>query len=88
MPTITDITARISDIQERMEEAHAERREMALNAAIQLGIDTSHGINLDQLSAWARNAIALNAELKALADERRSLRATRKEQAPCVCNCH
>lgn len=83
-----EITARIAEVQNLINEAHEERRELVMKFAVGLGITSKNGINLTELGEWAREVIDLNLELKELADERRELRASKKEIAPCVCNCH
>lgn len=86
--TTTELTARINEIQERMEELHGLRREVATTFAYGLGVeDDNQGLNLDELSRWARQIRKLNSDLKALADERRELRAKRQELKPHTCNC-
>lgn len=86
--TTTELTARIIEIQERMDEVHATRRELASSFANGLGLeDDGQGLNLDELSRWARRVRKLNTELKALADERRELRHKRQELRPRTCDC-
>jgi hypothetical protein len=83
-----DIKARLAEIQEQMTELHDERREASVNTAVEVGTDPMAGINLDKLSKWARRMREVNIELKSLADERRELRAKRRELNPCDCLCH
>lgn len=83
-----EITARIAEVQSLINEAHEERKDLVMKFAVGLGTTSKNGINLTELGTWAREVIELNAELKELADERRELRASKKEIAPCVCNCH
>jgi len=86
--TTTELTARINEIQERMTELHEIRREVATSFAYGLGLeDDGQGLNLDELSRWARRVRKLNTELKALADERRELRHKRQELKPHTCDC-
>lgn len=85
---LTEIKVRLEEIQVEMHELHETRKESALNLAISLGVEDLRGINLDELSMWARHTRKLNTRLKELADERRNLRATRRELSPCTCDCH
>lgn len=85
---LTEIKVRLEEIQVEMNELHETRKESALNLATSLGVEDQSGINLDELSMWARHTRKLNTRLKELADERRNLRATRRELSPCVCDCH
>lgn len=84
----TTVKARIAEVQEKMEELHAIRREAALELAVRVGVEDNYGINLDELTAWARSIKKLNTQLKELADERRALRGVKRELEPCSCNCH
>jgi outer membrane protein TolC len=84
----TTVRARIAKVQEQMEELHATRKESALSLALRVGVEDNYGINLDELSAWARDTKKLNTKLKELADERRELRGLKRELEPCTCNCH
>jgi hypothetical protein len=83
-----EITARIAELQEEIQEVHEERRKLIMDFGINLGTTSTGGINLTELGEWAREVIKLNAEMAELAGERRTLRAARKELAPCECNCH
>jgi hypothetical protein len=83
-----EITARIAELQEEIQEVHEERRKLIMDFGINLGTTTTGGINLTALSEWAREVITLNAEMAELTEERRTLRAARKEIAPCECSCH
>lgn len=86
--TTTELTARIIEIQERMTELHETRRELATSFAYGLGVEgDNQGLNLTEMSHWARQVRKLNAELKALADERRDLRGKRQELRPRTCDC-
>jgi uncharacterized coiled-coil DUF342 family protein len=85
---INQIKERIAEVQELITELHEERHSLILDFGINLGTTTKDGINLTELSKWAREVIQLNAEMTELADERRALRALKKELNPCVCNCH
>jgi uncharacterized coiled-coil DUF342 family protein len=84
----TTVRARIAEIQEQMTELHETRREAALNLATKMGVEDNKGINLDELSSWARYIRKLNTQLRDLADERRELRGVKRELNPCTCNCH
>lgn len=83
-----EIKARIAELQEEIQEVHEERRKLIMDFGINLGTSSTGGINLTELSEWAREVITLNAEMAELTDERRTLRAAKKELAPCECNCH
>jgi uncharacterized coiled-coil DUF342 family protein len=83
-----EVRARIAEIQEQMTELHETRREASLNLATKMGVDDNRGINLDELSSWARYIRKLNTQLRDLADERRELRGVKRELNPCTCNCH
>lgn len=84
----TTVRARIAEIQEQMTELHETRREASLNLATKMGVEDNKGINLDELSSWARYIRKLNTQLRDLADERRELRGVKRELNPCTCNCH
>lgn len=83
-----DIKARLAEIQEKMITLHDERKEASVYTAVEIGTDPMSGINLDNLTKWARRMREVNIELKSLADERRELRAKRRELNPCDCLCH
>lgn len=83
-----EVRARIAEIQEQMTELHETRREASLNLATKMGVEDNRGINLDELSSWARYIRKLNTQLRDLADERRELRGVKRELNPCTCNCH
>jgi uncharacterized coiled-coil DUF342 family protein len=85
---INEIKERIAEVQELITELHEERQSLILDFGINLGTTTKDGINLTELGEWARGVIQLNAEMTELANERRALRALKKELNPCVCNCH
>lgn len=87
MDTI-EIKARLAEIQIEMEDFLEIRRSSSLNTAIEIGTDSLAGINLDNLTKWAREMKVVNTQLERLANERRELRAMRKELTPCECNCH
>jgi hypothetical protein len=87
MDTI-EIKARLAEVQEEVENLLAIRRESSINTAIEVGTDALAGINLDNLSKWAREMRVVNTRLKELADERRELREMRRELRVCECNCH
>jgi len=82
------VRARLHEVQEEMTLLHETRREAALNLAVQMGVEDNKGINLDELSKWARYIKKLNTQLRDLADERRELRGVKRELSPCTCNCH
>lgn len=83
-----EVRARLAEIQEKIQDLHETRKEMSLNLAVSLGTEDLRGINLDELSSWARQIKKLNTQLKSLADERRELRGRKRELSPCTCNCH
>jgi outer membrane murein-binding lipoprotein Lpp len=83
-----EIKARIAELQKEIDEVHEERRKLIMDFGISLGTTSTGGINLTELDEWAREVITLNAEMAELADERRALRASKRELAPCECNCH
>ena len=82
------INERLANVQERIESLSTQRRELAMTGALAVGTDETAGINLDNLSNWAREMKVLNTQLSQLADLRRELRAMRTELKPCTCNCH
>jgi predicted nucleic acid-binding Zn-ribbon protein len=82
------VKARLREIQEEMTVLHETRIEAARNLATQMGVEDDRGINLDELSSWARYIKKLNTQLRDLADERRELRGVKRELSPCTCNCH
>lgn len=87
MDTI-EIKARLAEIQTQMEDLLEIRRSSSINTAIEVGTDALAGINLDNLSKWAREMRVVNTRLESLANERRELREMRRELKPCDCNCH
>lgn len=63
----TDNLAKILKVQDRMLGIHAERDELAKTLMADLGTgDNFEGINLDNLTAFARKVMNLNRELKEL----------------------
>ncbi len=87
MDTI-EIKARLAEVQDEMEDLLAIRRESSINTAIEVGTDALAGINLDNLSKWAREMKVVNTRLEELANERRELREMKRELRTCDCNCH
>ena len=85
---MNEIKERIAEVQERINELHTERHTLIVSFGLGLGITSKNGINLTELGEWAREVIDLNAEMSELADERKALRAMKKELNPCVCACH
>jgi hypothetical protein len=85
---MNEIKERIAEVQELITELHGDRQKLILDFGINLGTTSKNGINLTELGEWAREVIDLNAEMAELADERRALRALKKELNPCVCACH
>ena len=84
----SEINARLAEINVKQEELAQMRREMSHFMAVEVGTDPMAGINLDNLSKWARRIRKVNIEMKDLADERRELRAQKRALNPCVCDCH
>jgi predicted nucleic acid-binding Zn-ribbon protein len=85
---MNEIKERIAEVQELITELHGDRQKLILDFGINLGITSKNGINLTELGEWAREVIDLNAEMAELANERKALRALKKELNPCVCACH
>lgn len=71
--TITETREKVLKIQDRMNEIHGERNALAKELMANLGTDTSHGINLDNLSAFARKVIPLNQEFEQLSEKHTAL---------------
>ena len=90
MTTKEDTKARIAEISAQISEIHAERNEWATNIMGKIGTDELVGINLDELTVFARRVRKLNTQMKELADERRAIRAERLAEAlaKCGCDCH
>lgn len=70
--TTTDRTE-VFSIQKRMLAIHAEKENLAKNLMNELGSGEVPGINLDNLSAFARQVIELNREFQTLSDRHREL---------------
>jgi DNA repair exonuclease SbcCD ATPase subunit len=85
---MNEIKERIAEVQELITELHGDRQRLIMDFGINLGITSKDGINLTELGEWAREVIDLNAEMAELANERKALRALKKELNPCVCACH
>jgi uncharacterized coiled-coil DUF342 family protein len=83
-----EIKARLAIVQEEMNEVVEQRRELAMTFVNELGVEDNLGINLDELSKWAREVKKLNSKLKELADERKELREARRGLSTCDCGCH
>lgn len=83
-----EIKARLAIVQEEMNEVVEQRRELAMTFVNELGVEDTLGINLDELSKWAREVKKLNSKLKELADERKELREVRRGLTTCDCGCH
>lgn len=75
-------------VQAQLGELHEQRKSLAMGFAISLGVEDNNGINLDELSAWARKMKKVNTQLQDLADQRRELREAKRQLSPCVCDCH
>lgn len=90
MATKEEMKNRIEQIAVEIGELHAERNEESNLIMGKIGTDELKGINLDELTAFARRVRKLNTQMKDLADERRAIRAERLAQAleKCECDCH
>ena len=82
------IKDRLAELQSEMDSLTELRRNSAISRAISISTDELAGINLDELSKWAREMKMLNTQIERLANERRELRATRRELRTCECDCH
>ena len=82
------IKDRLAELQSEMDSLTELRRNSAISRAISISTDELAGINLDELSHWAREMKMLNTQIEKLANERRELRAMRRELRTCECNCH
>lgn len=82
------IKDRLAELQSEMDSLTELRRNSAISRAISISTDEFAGINLDELSYWAREMKMLNTQIEKLANERRELRAMRRELRTCECNCH
>lgn len=82
------IKDRLAELQSEMDSLTELRRNSAISRAISISTDEFAGINLDELSNWAREMKMLNTQIEKLANERRELRAMRRELRTCECNCH
>jgi hypothetical protein len=71
--TINKDYAQIFKIQQRMLEIHSERDTLAKTLMRELGNGEFPGINLDNLSRFARQVIKLNAEFETISAKHRQL---------------
>lgn len=71
--TTTKDYPQIMEIQKRMLAIHSERDTLAKDLMRDLGNGLYPGINLDNLSAFARKVIKLNAEFEVLSAKHREL---------------
>jgi hypothetical protein len=71
--TTTKDYPQIMKIQKRMLEIHSERDTLAKNLMRELGNGSTPGINLDNLSTFARKVIKLNAEFESVSAKHREL---------------
>jgi hypothetical protein len=85
---ITDIKTRIEEISERLGEISREQSSSGYELARSQGIEELAGISIDPLTEWARRMRVLNSEAKDLIEERKRLRAEKREQRTCDCDCH
>jgi hypothetical protein len=83
-----EIKARLAEVQIEMEDLLEIRRSSSVATAIEVGTDALAGVNLDNLSKWAREMRVVNTRLDDLANERRELREMKRELRTCDCNCH
>jgi|LauGreDrversion4_2_1035121.scaffolds.fasta_scaffold393808_2 proteasome assembly chaperone (PAC2) family protein len=83
-----EIKARLAIVQEEINEVVEQRRELAMNFVNDLGVEDNLGINLDELSKWAREVKKFNTKLKELANERKELREAKRGTVTCECGCH
>jgi len=71
--TTTKDYPQIMEIQKRMLEIHSERDTLAKDLMRELGNGSTPGINLDNLSTFARKVITLNAEFEIISAKHREL---------------
>jgi hypothetical protein len=71
--TTTKDYPKIMEIQKRMLAIHSERDTLAKTLMKELGNGQTPGINLDNLSDFARKVIKLNAEFETLSAKHREL---------------
>jgi hypothetical protein len=71
--TTTKDYPQILVVQKRMLEIHSERDTLAKDLMRELGNGSTPGINLDNLSDFARRVIKLNAEFETLSAKHREL---------------
>jgi hypothetical protein len=71
--TTTKDYPQIMEIQKRMLEIHSERDTLAKDLMRELGNGSIPGINLDNLSTFARQVIRLNAEFEIISAKHREL---------------
>lgn len=84
----TEIKIRIEQIGERLIEISREQSASGYELARSQGTDELDGVSIDPLTEWARRMRALNTEAKELVEERKRLRAEKREQRVCNCDCH
>jgi len=75
--TTTKDYPQIMEIQKRMLEIHSERDTLAKDLMRGLGNGEFPGINLDNLSVFARKVIKLNAEFETISAKHRELMGNR-----------
>jgi len=71
--TTTKDYPQIMEIQKRMLEIHSERDTLAKDLMRELGNGSTPGINLDNLSRFARQVIELNREFETISAKHREL---------------
>lgn len=84
----TEIKNRIADISLRLVEINREQTQSGYELAKAQGTNKELGVHVDPLTSWARRMRELNTEHLELVEERRRLRATKREQRVCDCECH
>jgi hypothetical protein len=85
---ITEIKNRVAEISERLVEINREQSASGFELARSQGTDKELGIHIDPLTKWARQMRALNTEAQELTEERKRLRAKKRESRTCDCQCH
>ena len=85
---ITQIKERLEVIGSRLVEINKEQISSGLELARYQGTENLFGINIAPLTDWARKMRDLNTEIAQLTQERKELKALRRDLKTCVCNCH
>ena len=83
-----EVAMRIAEIGERLSEIQKEQSASSWELAKAQGTDEQVGLSIDPLTEWAFRMRKLNTEAKALIQERKSLRASKRQtKSPCFCGC-